>query len=115
MVLDEKLCLIHEKSLDVFPCRLYEAGKSEPRFVMFPEFLDQRGFQLIPISDEERVLGALNVVVTRRSRHAVGFEHALRVGAEMGRYGWQLDTFPCDELFVGNGGAHCMTCPLLVT
>jgi len=115
MALDEKLCLVHEKSFEVFPCRLFEAGKTEPRYVMFLEFLDQRGFQLIPITDEERQLGALNVVVTRQSRHAVGFEHALRVGAEMGRYGWQLDTFPCDELFVGNGGAHCMTCPLLVT
>jgi len=44
----------------------------------------------------------------------VGFETAGRVQTELARIGWQLDTFPCEELFIGNGGPHCMTCPLLV-
>jgi N-dimethylarginine dimethylaminohydrolase len=114
MVLDEKLCLIHEDSFRSFPCRLYEAEKSEPRFVMFAEYLDQKGFHFIPITNEERVAGHLNVVVTQRSRRAIGFSHARRVGQEMARCGWELETFPCEELFIGNGGAHCMTCPLLV-
>ena len=114
MVLDEKLCLIHKDTFEVFPCRLYEAGQPEPRYVMFLEFLDKRGFRLIPITQEERVEGHLNVVVTRRSRLAIGFQHAIRVAAEMEKLGWRLDTFPSEELFIGNGGAHCMTCPLLV-
>ena len=114
MVLDEKLCLIREDALSVFPCRLYEAGKAEPRHVMFPEFLEQRGFTCIPITQEERRDGHLNVVVTERSRRAVGFAGATRVGAEMARHGFDLATFPADELFAGRGGAHCMTCPLLV-
>jgi arginine deiminase len=114
MVLDEKLCLIFEDSLSVFPCRLYEAGKAEPRHVMFPEFLEQRGFKCIPITQEERRDGHLNVVVTERSRRAVGFATAARVKAEMVRHGFELSTFPSDELFIGRGGAHCMTCPLLV-
>ena len=114
MVLDEKLCLIYEDSLRVFPCRLYEAGQAEPRHVMFPEFLESRGFTCIPITQEERRDGHLNVVVTERSRRAVGFERAARVGAEMARHGFEMATFPADELFVGRGGAHCMTCPLLV-
>jgi arginine deiminase len=114
MVLDEKLCLIHEDSLRVFPCRLYEAGRTEPRHVLFPEFLEERGFTCIPITQEERRDGHLNVVVTERSRRAVGFARAARVRAEMGRHGFELATFPADELFMGRGGAHCMTCPLLV-
>ena len=36
------------------------------------------------------------------------------VTMEMGRLGWTLSTFPAEELFLGNGGVHCMTCPLLV-
>jgi N-dimethylarginine dimethylaminohydrolase len=114
MVLDEKLCLIYADSLSVFPCRLYEAGKAEPRHVLFPEFLEQRGMTCIPITQEERRDGHLNVVVTERSRRAVGFATATRVGVEMARRGFELATFPSDELFIGRGGAHCMTCPLLV-
>jgi N-dimethylarginine dimethylaminohydrolase len=114
MVLDEKLCLIHEEPLRVFPSRLYEAGRAEPRHVLFPEFLERRGFTCIPITYEERKGGHLNVVVTERSKRAVGFAQAARVGQEMARHGWKLLTFPSDELFMGRGGAHCMTCPLLV-
>lgn len=114
MVLDERLCLIYEESLDVFPCRLDEAGRSEARWVLFPEFLEQRGFTCLPITLEERLQGHLNVVVTERSRRAVGFAQAVRVGEEMKRHGFELATFPSDELFMGRGGAHCMTCPLLV-
>lgn len=115
MILDEKLCLLHESTFEVFPCRLYEDGKSEPRHIMFLEFLAERGFHWLPITDEERDLGHLNVVVTKRSRSAIGFAEATRIGDEMGKLGWRLDTFPSEILFLGNGGAHCMTCPVLVS
>lgn len=114
MVLDERLALIHRESLQVFPCKLYESGKAEPRYIFFEEFLDQKGFTTIPITTEERAGGHLNVVVTRRSESAIGFERAARVKQEMAKFGWRLDTFPADELFKGKGGAHCMTCPVLV-
>ena len=81
---------------------------------MFQEFLEQQGFQVIPISAAERKSGALNVVVTKRSRKAIGFVEAARVASEMAQLGWEVSTFPSEELFLGNGGAHCMTCPLLV-
>jgi N-dimethylarginine dimethylaminohydrolase len=114
MVIDERLCLIHEDPLALFPCRLYESGKAEPRHVLFPEFLAARGFTCIPITNEERMGGHLNVGVTERSKRAVGFAQALRLRAEMARHGFELLTFPSEELFMGNGGAHCMTCPVLV-
>ena len=114
MVLDERLCLVCEDSLSVFPCRLYERGKPDARHVMFLEYLDERGFTRIPITYAERRAGHLNLVVTERSRRAIGFESADRIGREMAGRGWQLDTFPSEELFMGKGGAHCMTCPLLV-
>jgi N-dimethylarginine dimethylaminohydrolase len=114
MVVDEALCLVHEPPLEVFPCRLYERGTPGVRHVGMLEYLDARGFTRIPISYEERRGGHLNIVVTERSRQAVGFETARRVKVEMARLGWLLDTFPSEELFMGNGGPHCMTCPLLV-
>jgi N-dimethylarginine dimethylaminohydrolase len=114
MVVDQRLCLIHEPPLDVFPCRLYERGATGVRHVRLPEYLDARGISSIPITLEERRGGHLNIVVTERSRRAVGFAAARRIGQELSMRGWQLDTFPSEELFLGNGGAHCMTCPLLV-
>jgi N-dimethylarginine dimethylaminohydrolase len=114
MMLDEKLCLIHEKTFDVFPCVFYEDGNREPYHILFREFLDHRGIDCIPITDQERKGGHLNVVVTRRGKRAVGFRKAIRIAEEMKNHGWTLDTFPDDELFSGNGGPHCMTCPLLV-
>jgi N-dimethylarginine dimethylaminohydrolase len=114
MVVDERLCLVYEEPFEVFPCRLYQRGGAEPRHIGFLEYLDTRRFTRIPITYQERRGGQLNVVVTQRSRRAVGFESATRIGDELSRLGWQLDTFPCAELFMGNGGAHCMTCPLLV-
>ena len=114
MIVDERLCLVHESTFDVFPCRLYERGASGPRHVDLLEYLDERRFTRLPITDEERRAGHLNIVVTERSRRAVGFDTAARISAELSRLGWQLDTFPCAELFMGKGGPHCMTCPLLV-
>ncbi len=115
MMLNEDLCLLHEASFRLFPCRLYEAGKAEHRHVMFLDFLAQQGIKTIPITEQERLAGHLNVVVTRRGKTAVGFAEATRVAAEMKKQGWQVDSFPSETLFIGNGGAHCMTCPLLVT
>lgn len=94
---------------------LYEAGCSEPRHVMFLDFLEQRGIKRIPITSAEWQQGHLNVVVTQRGKQAVGFAGAQRIQTELAKHGWQLDTFASDILFIGNGGAHCMTCPLLVT
>jgi arginine deiminase len=114
MLLDEDLCLLYGDAFDVFPCQLYEAGKSEPRHVLFRELLAERGIEAIQLTYEERKSGHLNVVVTERSKKAVGFASARRVASEMAKHGWELSGFPADELFTGNGGAHCMTCPLLV-
>lgn len=114
MVMDAELCLVHEPTLSVLPCRLFEAGRAEPRHVMFLEFLELRGIHRIPITEEERRGGHLNMVVTRRSRRAIGFDQAQRLRGELATRGWTVDTFPSEELFIGNGGAHCMTCPVLI-
>jgi N-dimethylarginine dimethylaminohydrolase len=114
MVLDRDLCVIHEPPLRHRPCRLYEAGVGTPREVMFLDFLDERAIRRIPIDQEERDCGHLNLVVVERGHRAVGFAEARRLGEVLAKEGWLVDTFPSGELFVGRGGAHCMTCPLLV-
>lgn len=112
MVLDENLCLIFEEAFRSFAGRLYEP-ETGPRPIMFLEFLDRLGIERIPITRAERDAGHLNLVVTRKSRKAVGFAGARRVARELSKRGWQMDMFPAAELFQGCGGAHCMTCPVL--
>jgi N-dimethylarginine dimethylaminohydrolase len=114
MVVDERLCLIHEPTFRDVVCRLFEAGRREPRCLAFFEVLDERGFARIPITETERLGAHLNVVVTRRGRCVVAPAQATRVVAELERRGWGVSTFPSAEMAAGNGGVHCMTCPVLV-
>lgn len=114
MMLDENLAICHTETFEVFPCALYEVNKKTPRYLLFTQFLEERGIEIIPISSEEMRRGDLNVVVTRRGRKAVGFSSAKRLADEMAARGWELTMFPRDTLFKGNGGAHCMTCPIHV-
>ena len=114
MVLDEDLCLIHEETLGQLPCRLYEAGKSVPRQVTLGDYLVARNVRRIAITEQERVEGHLNLVVVKRGRLAVGFGEAARLRGELAKRGWTIGNFPSAELAAGRGGAHCMTCPLLV-
>ena len=72
MMLDERLCLVHEDSFRVFPCRLYEDGKPL-RHVMFLHFLAARGIEWIGLTEEERMQGQLNMVVTRQRRNGRWF------------------------------------------
>ncbi len=115
MVLAEHLCLIHEPTFQNVVCRLFEAGRVEPRRISFLELLDERQIARIPITETERLQGALNIVVIQRGRRAVAPGHATRLVAELERRGWQVTPFPSTEMATGNGGVHCMTCPLLVT
>lgn len=114
MVLTEDLCLIHEETLAHLSCRLYETGGRAPRQVHFGEYLAERNVRCIAITEQERVEGHLNLVVLKRGRLAVGLGEATRLCGELARFGWQIETFPSVELAMGKGGAHCMTCPLLV-
>jgi N-dimethylarginine dimethylaminohydrolase len=112
MMLDDRLAIVHEPSLSVYPCRLYEAGRSGFRHVMFLELLESRSIATIPITDEQHGAGSLNVVVTRRGKAAIGYRHTASLAPALTRHGWELTTFDASEMVAGKGGAHCMTCPV---
>jgi N-dimethylarginine dimethylaminohydrolase len=114
MVLDERLCVVHAPTFEVFPCRLYEAGKLEPRHVMFLDFLTQRGFTCITFDDAERDAMCANITITRRGKSAIAFAGAPRVNAAIESHGITITTISGETLALGNGGPHCMTCPVLV-
>ena len=76
MVLDEKVCLIHEDTFRVFPCRLHEAGKSEPRHVLFRRVPGSARVHLH--SDHRR--GAPGRPPQRRGHRALAKGGGLRAG-----------------------------------
>lgn len=115
MTLDQNLAICHSPPLNILPCRLFKAGESEPRHIMFGEYLESRNINVIEIDEQEMLGGHLNLVVTGQGKSAIGFESAARLGGEMAKSGWAVYTFASDTLFKGNGGAHCMTMPLIVT
>jgi len=115
MALDRQLAIAHAESLAIFPCRLFEDGRRQPRHVLFAEFLAERGVETIAISEAEMRAGHLNVVVTRQGQKAIGFAAAARLAEQLAARGWELTGFASETLFLGNGGAHCMTCPIHVT
>lgn len=114
MTLDSDLAICYSPALNILPCRLFEAGKSEPIHIMFGEYLESQGIKIIEINEKEMRAGHLNLVVTHQGKKAIGFESAKRLSAEMSKFGWKVSTFPSETLFKGNGGAHCMTMPLHV-
>ena len=76
---------------------------------------DKLGFSCISTTKEERDAGFLSIVVTKRSERAIGFACGSRIGDERVKYGITLDSFSASEMWLRNGGAHCMTCPVLVS
>ncbi len=114
MTLDSNLAVCYIPALNILPCRLYEAGKSDPTHIMFGEYLDSQGIKIIEINKNEMRGGHLNLVVTQEGKKAIGFETARRLSGEMEKLGWKVAKFPSETLFKGNGGAHCMTMPLHV-
>ena len=78
------------------------------------DFLAERGFTCITFDDDERDAMCANVTITRRGKSAIGFAGAPRVNAEIESHGISITTVSGETLALGNGGPHCMTCPVLV-
>ena len=114
MVLDERPGVVHEATFEVFPCRLYKAGKPGFRNVMFLDFLAERGFTCTTFDDDERDAMCANVTITRRGKFATGFAGAPQINAELEAHGISISSVPGETLAIGNGGPRCMTCPVLV-
>ena len=76
---------------------------------------DKLGFSCISTTKEEWDAGFLSILVTKWSERAIGLAGASRIGNEMVKYGITLDSFSANEMWLRNGGAHCMTCPVLVS
>jgi dimethylargininase len=107
-----RVALIHLESLEYAPADFY--SKSESWKAPFVNWLKEGGWDLLEITDQEALNMAANFL-TVNSELAIHYEGNPRVMWEARDRGIDVVQIPGDELRKGNGGVHCMTCPILRT
>jgi len=108
-----KIAIVHSKSLDYAPANFYT--RSESWKSSFVDWLKNEGWQIFEMTDEERFLGAAANFLTVDHDLAIHYEGNPRVMHEVREHGIDVVQIRGDELIKGNGGVHCMTCPILRT
>ena len=108
-----KIAIVHSKSLDYAPADFYT--RSESWKSSFVDWLKDEGWNTLEITDQERFLGAAANFLTVDHDLAIHYEGNPRVMHEVGEHGIDVVQIRGDELIKGNGGVHCMTCPILRT
>jgi N-dimethylarginine dimethylaminohydrolase len=109
--IDKDLAIVHPPDLDFAPAVIKDLESGEVREQMILDFFESEGVETIAINEEERDAAAANWVMTA-PRQIVGYEWADRVMNEVEKRGGKAIGVPGTELIKGNGGPHCMTCPL---
>ncbi len=105
-----KLALVHTETLEYAPSVFCSRGETwEGSFV---GWLDKEGWDILEITDRERMDMAANFLTVDRDL-AIHYEGNPRVMAEVRARGIEVIQIPGEEMKKGNGGIHCMTCPVL--
>lgn len=105
-----KTALIHTPTLDYAPAEFYTPTEMWRGYLK--EWLREEGWDLIEITDQERLDMAANILVVHRDL-AIHCEGNQRVVEEIRERGMEVIQIPGKEMKKGNGGVHCMTCPIL--
>ena len=109
--IDRDLAIAYPPGLDFAPAIIKDLETGEVKEQMTLDFLAAEGVETIIIDKEERDAAAANWVMTA-PRQIVGYEWADQVMNEVEKRGGKAIGVPGTELIKGNGGPHCMTCPL---
>src|SRR5439155_15247725 len=110
MFINRRLAIGHLASLDLHPSVIFENGK-QPRYTFFSTFLQENDVEMIETTLEERRAMAINYVCTA-PLEAVGWTWATRLSDEIRKRGGKVWSVDGTELVNGNGGPHCLTCPI---
>ena len=105
-----RTALVHVASLEYAPAVFHTRSESwEGSFV---DWLRGEGWDIIEITDRERDDMAANFLTVDRdlALHYTGNPRVMREARERGIDVVQI---PGEEMRKGNGGIHCMTCPIL--
>lgn len=105
-----KTALVHKGALGYAPAVL--STRKETWQSPFVGWLEENGWDLLEITDRERDDMAANFLTIDKdlALHYTGNPRVMREARERGIDVIQI---PGDEMRKGNGGIHCMTCPIL--
>ncbi|MEP7198647.1 MAG: arginine deiminase family protein [Chloroflexota bacterium] len=110
MFVAPKLALGYMAGLDLHPSVVFRAGK-QPQYTFFSEYMQRRGVEIIETTTEERRAMSINFIATA-PLEAVGWTWATRLSDELRKRGGTVWSVDGEELVNGNGGPHCLTCPI---
>jgi len=107
-----KTALVHIETLEYAPAKFYTREESwEGSYI---EWLSDEAWDLLEITDRERRDMAANFLTLDRDL-AIHYTGNPRVMEEVRKRGIDVIQIPGEEMRKGNGGIHCMTCPILRT
>jgi arginine deiminase len=104
-----KTAIVHRPSLDYSPAVFHARG--ETWSASFVDWLKDEGWDLLTITDRERLDMAANFLAVD-SDVAVHYTGNPRVMGWVRERGIDVIQIPGEEMRKGNGGVHCMTCPI---
>jgi N-dimethylarginine dimethylaminohydrolase len=107
-----KTALVHPETLEYAPAVFHT--REETWEGSFIQWLRDRGWDLLEITDEERHNMAANFLTLDKDL-AIHYTGNPRVMEEARSRGIDIIQIPGEEMKKGNGGIHCMTCPILRT
>lgn len=107
MILDHDVAIFNPESL-IFPANLLR----ENELILIPEFLKDRGFDLIEVTVKEAQSFGPNILVVK-PHLVVSYSWNTRIIAELEERSFDVFALEGHELVKAAGGPHCMTCPVL--
>ena len=107
-----KIALVHPETLEYAPAVFHT--REETWEGSFIRWLKDGGWDLLEITDKERHDMAANFLTLDRDL-AIHYTGNPRVMEEARKRGIDVIQIPGEEMRKGNGGIHCMTCPILRT
>lgn len=108
--IDHDLAIIDPKGMQIGPAAIKDLETGEQREQMMMDFLNDEDVEMIHVTESDG-WAAANFVMTG-PRQIVGYEWAENVMNEVAKRGGTAIGVRGNELRKGNGGPHCMTCPL---
>lgn len=110
VLIDQDLAIIDPRGLSFGPAEIKDLETGATYEQMMLDFLHKEDIETIDVGPEDG-WASVNFVMAA-PRQIVGYEWAERVMNEVERRGGRAIGVRGDELRKGNGGPHCMTCPL---